>query len=308
MMKHLLNVLVTTLFLADFGNSYLVSGEDVDFVVENEHIEHHAHVHNDEEKEVNNGRESIDDEEEEPLVDDFSNTTIPDGFEANEEEEEEADIVQTDPPVKTDPPAETEPPTQRPKLGKWEVVAVGAEGSSSEDKLPFGITYDVDPLVGEVYFEAHEDRFNDVAEGRDQLLYVDLFAGVPSGGRCGDGTLLTGDSSTTIITSIEPYDEYSEVHPPSEGNNMQSFPVSRNGRVGKAIYKIEPNAFDLSGPQKIFFGDELKYCVRVSSKLDTGNGEMEYIGLADTNMRVHVKFIGTFAVATVAESSTHVVS
>lgn len=111
---------------------------------------------------------------------------------------------------------------------------------------------------------------------------------------------MTGLGSTTITTSIEPYDEYSTDYVQEQG--LASFPQASNGRVGKAKFTISPDPFNLAEEQRIFFegdgddSDQMRFCIRVATKMDiAGDGKLEDIGFSDTIISLEVYTIAEFA-------------
>jgi len=214
------------------------------------------------------------------------------------DEEQEPDQQQVSVGAAQDPSDEEQnEPKEGMQLAKYEIIAVGLGGD-----LPFAKVTALEPFTGEVYFEAHQERFENLDdEGRDKLVFVEMWARVPEGNPCHEGgTLVTGLGSTTITTSIEPYDEYSTDYVQEQG--LASFPQASNGRVGKAKFTISPDPFNLAEEQRIFFegdgddSDQMRFCIRVATKMDiAGDGKLEDIGFSDTIISLEVYTIAEFA-------------
>lgn len=243
--------------------------------------------------------ETVTYDDEEEGVDNFANEAFATETLAEEQEPDQQQV-----PVgsaKVPSAEEQNEPKEDMQLGRFEIIGVGYKGDVGGD-LPFAEITSLEPFTGEVYFEAHEERFENLDdEGRDQLVFVEMWARFPEGKPCHEGGyLVTGLGSTTITTSIEPYDDYSTDNVQELG--LVSFPKASNGRVGKAKFTISPDPFNLGEEQQIFFegdgdnSDQMRFCIRVATKMDfTGDGNLEDIGFADTIISVKVNTIADFA-------------
>jgi hypothetical protein len=206
-------------------------------------------------------------------------------------------------------------------LNRYELLKVGNE-TQSEDIYPVGKIISLSPFIVEVYFEAPVDRFQDVNEGRDQIIYVEMYARVPDNSQCSIGYMVTGlgVDRSTVTASIVEYDNYTIDYPEADPLLMQR---TTNGRFGKGVFQIDPSPFDLGeGQQKIYFDEgyqyfndvdgQMKFCIRIATLIDyksnnnnnnnnnnigiyNGDGILDTVSYLDTKFTVNVDLTADFS-------------
>lgn len=189
-------------------------------------------------------------------------------------------------------------------IGNWELLGVG----NHEKGKPNGKVLSISPFKGEMYFEANPSKLTD--EGGPPL-YGMVYANVPEGKECDEGTLLVSGSfifenGDPFEAIPEPFDEYARLY----NGPGPAFPQTHNGRIGKTVFSIGPDPFSLKGDQQIWFprdNDEsvgtLEMCVRTQLMVDFKgpspddplDGVIDSVSFVDTKFHVDVSSVGNFS-------------
>ena len=111
---------------------------------------------------------------------------------------------------------------QKESINAYEILVAG-DGSTTS---PFGEVFTLEPLDGNVYFET-DPRWID----SNELVSVQLFAGVVFGELCDTGTLLVSSNANTIVT------KYSALGNRETNRSFET--ATSNGIIGKLIDNLD---------------------------------------------------------------------